>query len=205
MVEWFCPLIQNNYLNITTFVCTFCNHPLYIFLYSMRSCHWSAQRFSQVVGSCTRGSLKISLQVVYILRYLFVTLTKTVQIQFCDCRLTCQHSPHRSWGICNIVEQAFHFRLDSSLCPTITTSMSHLSLCHLHFEICGHQGDPLEQERGDSCLVPDQDCTLDVPRFPTRSTAGVFESHWHFVAKHCHAEKKYRLSTALAVFAWWEF
>jgi len=99
------------------------------------------------------------------------------------------------------VELAFQFPLDSSLCPTITSTISKLSLCHHHFEICGHQADPLEQERDDSCLVPDQDCALDVPRFPTRSTAGVVESHWHFVAKHCHAETKYVLSAAQGIFA----
>ena len=101
------------------------------------------------------------------------------------------------------MELAFQFLLDSSLCPTITPTMSQLSLCHHHhhFEICGHQGDPLEQERDDSCMVPDHDCTLDVPRFPTRGTAGVVKSHWHFVANHCHAETKYLLSAAQGIFA----
>jgi hypothetical protein len=71
--------------------------------------------------------------------------------------------------------------------------MSQLFSRHHHFEICGCQDDCLEQERDGGCSVPYQGCTLDVPRFPTRSIAGVVESHWHCVAEHCHAEAKHHL------------
>lgn len=48
------------------------------------------------------------------------------------------------------MELAFSFPVDRSLCPAIATTVLRL-LCHHHFEICGYQDDPLQQETDGSC------------------------------------------------------
>jgi len=59
--------------------------------------------------------------------------------------------------------------------------------------MCECQGDPLEQDRDGSCMLPYWDCMPDIPRFPSGSTAGVTELYWHCVAEQCHAEVKHLL------------
>lgn len=63
----------------------------------------------------------------------------------------------------------------------------------LHFEICECEGDPLEQDRDGSRMLPYRGCMPDIPIFPTGSTAGVTELYWHCVAEQCHAEVKHLL------------
>lgn len=71
---------------------------------------------------------------------------------------------HHSWGICHIVELAFWFPVGGSVCPSFGATVSQLSSRH-HFEICECRYDCLEQERGGSCMLPDQGYMLDVQRF----------------------------------------
>jgi len=54
---------------------------------------------------------------------------------------------------------------------------------------CECQGDPLEQDRDGSRMLPYWGCMPNIPRFPT----GVTELYWHCVAEQCRAEVKHLL------------
>ena len=53
------------------------------------------------------------------------------------------------------MELAFQFPDDRSLCLAMAATQTWLPPCHNHFQICGYQGDTLEQEGDGSYWVPD--------------------------------------------------
>lgn len=73
-----------------------------------------------------------------------------------------------------VILQNLAFQFPATRCVCVL----HLEPLHhscLHFEMCECQGDPLEQDRCGSCMLPYWGYMPDIPRFPSGSTAGVAE------------------------------